>query len=81
MQTGAGNNSASNTVGTQVSTDSDANFWQELAKTLTSIIGDVPGSSVVVTPQVGIVVVRAMPNALQAVRTYLERAQLMLRGR
>ncbi len=31
------------------------------------------------TPQVGIVVVRAMPNALQAVRTYLERAQLMLR--
>ncbi len=32
---GAGNSSATNTVGTQVSTDSDANFWQELAKTLT----------------------------------------------
>ncbi len=79
VQNGAGNNSATNTVGTQVNTDSDANFWQELAKTLTSIIGDVPGSSVVVTPQVGIVVVRAMPNALQAVRTYLDRAQLMLR--
>ena len=79
VQNGAGNNSATNTIGTQVNTDSDANFWQELAKTLTSIIGDVPGSSVVVTPQVGIVVVRAMPNALQAVRTYLDRAQLMLR--
>jgi MSHA biogenesis protein MshL len=39
----------------------------------------VPGSSVVVTPQVGIVVVRAMPDSLQAVRTYLDRAQLMLR--
>jgi MSHA biogenesis protein MshL len=79
VQTGAGNNNASNTVGTQVSTQSDADFWTELAKTLTSIIGDVQGSSVVVTPQVGIVVVRAMPNELQAVRTYLERAQLMLR--
>ena len=79
VQTGAGNNNATNTVGTQVSTQSDADFWTELAKTLTSIIGDVQGSSVVVTPQVGIVVVRAMPDALQAVRTYLERAQLMLR--
>ena len=79
VQNGAGNNSATNTVGTQVSTDSDANFWQELQATLTKIIGDTPGTSVVVTPQVGIVVVRAMPSALQAVRTYLERAQLMLR--
>ena len=79
VQTGAGNNSATNTVGTQVSTDSDANFWQELAATLTSIIGNAPGGSVVVTPQVGIIVVRAMPNGLQAVRAYLERAQLMLR--
>ena len=79
MQNGAGNNSATNMVGTQVSTDSDANFWQELQETLTKIIGDTPGTSVVVTPQVGIVVVRAMPSALQAVRTYLERAQLMLR--
>ena len=79
VQTGAGNNSATNTVGTQVSTDSDANFWQELAATLTSIIGNAPGGSVVVTPQVGIIVVRGMPNGLQAVRAYLERAQLMLR--
>jgi MSHA biogenesis protein MshL len=79
VQNGAGNNSATNMVGTQVSTDSDANFWQELQDTLTKIIGDTPGTSVVVTPQVGIVVVRAMPSALQAVRTYLERAQLMLR--
>ena len=30
VQNGAGNNSATNTVGTQVNTDSDANFWQEL---------------------------------------------------
>jgi MSHA biogenesis protein MshL len=79
VQNGAGNSSATNMVGTQVSTDSDANFWQELQETLTKIIGDTPGTSVVVTPQVGIVVVRAMPSALQAVRTYLERAQLMLR--
>ena len=79
VQNGAGNNSATNMVGTQVSTDSDANFWKELQETLTKIVGDTPGTSVVVTPQVGIVVVRAMPSALQAVRTYLERAQLMLR--
>ncbi|HTO57038.1 MAG TPA: pilus (MSHA type) biogenesis protein MshL, partial [Pseudomonadales bacterium] len=79
VQQGAGNTNSNNLVGTQVNTDSDANFWTELQATLTSIIGNVPGSSVVVTPQVGIVVVHAMPNALQAVRKYLERAQLMLR--
>jgi MSHA biogenesis protein MshL len=79
VQTGAGNRTANNTMSTQVSTDSDANFWEELAKTLTSIVGDAPGSSVVVTPQVGIVVVRAMPDSLQAIRSYLERAQLTLR--
>ncbi len=40
VQTGAGNNSATNMVGTQVSTDSDANFWKELQTTLTAIVGD-----------------------------------------
>jgi len=79
VQTGAGNNNDSEVVGTQVRTGSDADFWKELAATLVSIIGNTPGSSVVVTPQVGIVVVRAMPSALQAVRSYLDRAQLMLR--
>ena len=79
VQTGAGNSNDNEVIGTQVRTGSDADFWKELAATLTSIIGNTPGSNVVVTPQVGIVVVRAMPNALQAVRSYLDRAQLMLR--
>ena len=79
VQTGAGSSNSSEIVGTQVRTGSDADFWKELAATLAAIIGNTPGSNVVVTPQVGIVVVRAMPSALQAVRTYLDRAQLMLR--
>lgn len=65
-------------VGTKVNTDSEANFWDTLEATLSAIIGSTPGSSVVVTPQVGLVVVRSMPASLQAVRSYLDRAQLSL---
>jgi len=65
-------------VGTQVNTDSEVDFWEQLAATLKSIVGEAPGTSVVVTPQVGLVVVRAMPSAIAAVRTYLDRAQLSL---
>ena len=65
-------------VGTQVNTDSEVDFWEQLSTTLKSIVGEAPGTSVVVTPQVGLVVVRGMPSAIAAVRTYLDRAQLSL---
>ncbi|NJN51952.1 MAG: pilus (MSHA type) biogenesis protein MshL [Gammaproteobacteria bacterium] len=68
----------SSVVGTSVNTDSEANFWDSLEATLSTLVGDIPGSSVVVSPHVGLVVVRSMPASLLAIRTYLDSAQLSL---
>ena len=58
-------------VGTLVNADAKTNFWVELQETLASMVADDAGSQVVVTPQVGLVFVRAMPDSLYAVRSYL----------
>jgi carboxyl-terminal processing protease len=68
-----------NVFGTKIRTDSDADFWGELQQTLSLLVGKEGGQSVIITPQTGIVVVRAMPDELEAVRDYLTRAQLILR--
>ncbi len=73
-----GTSAVSSVVGTRVNTESSADFWQELEATLRTLVADNPAAQVVVTPQAGLVVVRAMPEGLRAVRTYLERAQLSL---
>ncbi len=72
----SGNTSA--TVGTRIQTENLADFWRELQDTLTTIIGNVDGRQVIVTPQTGLVVVRAMPGELRSVADYLERSQLVL---
>jgi MSHA biogenesis protein MshL len=60
------------TSGSQIYTSSEADFWQELTVSLTAIVGNGEGRSVVVTPQTGLVVVRAMPSELRDVERYLE---------
>lgn len=77
------NNSSSNSgqgavVGTHISTRSKTDFWGGLQATLSTIIGTDKGQHVVVTPQAGVVVVRAFPSEQQTVREYLERAELIL---
>lgn len=65
-------------LGTVVNTDGEADFWKEVETTLTSIVAGDEGSNVVVTPQVGLAVVRARPESLAAVRSYLQRVQSTL---
>jgi MSHA biogenesis protein MshL len=60
------------TSGSQIYTTSEADFWQELTVSLTAIVGSGEGRSVVVTPQTGLVVVRAMPSELRDVEHYLK---------
>jgi len=62
-------------VGTMVNTDGLANFWLELQLTLEAMVGVDPDGQVVVTPQVGLVMVRAVPDVLSTVRKYLTLVQ------
>lgn len=62
-------------VGTMVNTDAEANFWEELEFTLSAMVSADEHGQVVVTPQVGIVMVRAVPDVLASVRSYIELVQ------
>lgn len=55
----------------QVNTTSQSDFWRNLTTALTAIVGGEGGRKVVVNPQTGIVVVRAMPEELRVVEDYL----------
>ena len=75
---GGNSNSGGNVVGTIVNTDAETNFWLELEGTLKTLTAGDEGSQVVVTPQVGMVVVRALPESMHAVRDYLIRVESTL---
>jgi len=55
----------------RVSTRIQNDFWAELRTSLTSIIGTGEGRNVVVSPQSGVVLVRALPAELRGVEQYL----------
>ncbi|NNL68238.1 MAG: pilus (MSHA type) biogenesis protein MshL [Myxococcales bacterium] len=79
----SGSSSSSSTVsamtGTQVETDTAADFWKELVATLNTIVGTAPGRAVMASPHAGVVTVRAMPAELAEVERYLVEAQRNLR--
>lgn len=60
----------------KVSTSTSENFWEDLSKALTAIVGNEKGRSVVVSPMSGVIVVRAMPDELRNVAAYLKAAQI-----
>ena len=61
--------------GSQVTTTSETDLWRQMEVTLKTMIGEGDGRSVVVNPQAGIVVVRAMPEELRVVEEFLEALQ------
>ena len=58
-----------------INTSITSNFWFDLRQTLIMIIGAENGRSVIVDPNAGLVVVRALPGELRDVEDYLSRAQ------
>ena len=66
---GAASSSSSSSV--RVETDSKSDFWKELHESLAAIVGTANGRKVVINPQAGIVVVRAMPDELHMVEQFL----------
>ena len=60
----------------RVRTEQQSDFWVDLRSALVAIIGAAEGRSVVVTPNAGVVVVRALPTELRAVESYLRATRL-----
>jgi len=63
---------------TRVSTSSESNFWGDVTKSLTAIVGTGDGRSVVVNPQSGVIVARAFPSELRNVEAFLKAMQLVV---
>jgi len=61
--------------GTNISTRSQTDFWTDLEGTLQTLIGSESGRSVMVSPQAGLVTVRAMPDELRAVKKFLKTSE------
>lgn len=76
--TSGSNSSAKSFVASKVTTQSDTNLWPELTTAVRAILGDKEGRSVVVSPQSGVLVVRATPTELAQVENFLKASQLSL---
>jgi len=63
------------TQSSSINTTIQSDFWAELRQTVTAIIGQSEGRSVVVDRNAGLVIVRAMPGELRDVEAYLDSAQ------
>jgi MSHA biogenesis protein MshL len=63
---------------TRVTTTIVNDFWGDLRSALTVIVGSGDGRSVVVSPQSGVVLVRAFPTELRAVENYLLETRLVV---
>ena len=65
-------------LSTRVTTTSSTDFWDELTKSVTAIVGTGAGRSVMVSPHTGVIVVRAMPEELRNVTAYLKASQISI---
>jgi len=75
-----GNGGQGITPGSRVQTLNHTDFWSTLHSTVVSIIGGENESrSVTISPQAGMVVVKALPSELSAVREFLERSELSVK--
>src|SRR5712692_10600355 len=60
----------------RVSMVSQSDLWSEVTIALRTLIGTGPGRNLVVSPQSGVIVVRAMPEELRSVEKYLKAMRL-----
>lgn len=76
----SGGNAQGITPGSRVQTVNHTDFWSSLRGTVSSIIGGEGGNrSVTISPQAGMIVVKALPSELSAVREFLERSELSVK--
>ena len=73
--TGATASTTQSVSGSNINTESKSDFWRELKDSLSALVGNKKGRNVVVSPQSGMVVVRAMPHELRAVEKFINKTQ------
>lgn len=61
--------------GTTITTKTETNFWDDLEKSLKSMVGTEGGRSVFVTPQAGLVTIRALPEEIRSIRDFLQTSE------
>jgi MSHA biogenesis protein MshL len=66
-----GTSSSQGNSGVQIQTETQSDFWKSLTAALTTIVGSEGGRKLIVNPQAGVVLVRAMPDELRLVEDYL----------
>lgn len=62
----------------RISTTSNNDFWAEMDAALRAIVGKEGGRNVVMSPQAGVIVVRAMPSELRGVTEFLKTMQVVV---
>ncbi|EGQ7654774.1 pilus (MSHA type) biogenesis protein MshL [Vibrio parahaemolyticus] len=67
--------STTSTGGTRIETITESDFWPMLQQAVANLIGSGKGQSVVVTPQAGVITVRAFPDDIREVREFLGMSQ------
>ncbi|HGF5226523.1 pilus (MSHA type) biogenesis protein MshL [Vibrio parahaemolyticus] len=63
--------STTSTGGTRIETITESDFWPMLQQAVANLIGSGKDQSVVVTPQAGVITVRAFPDDIREVREFL----------
>jgi len=80
---GNNQNNQNSSSGTNINTSNVSNYWQELKENLVALLGvNDDGSnerSVIVSPQAGLVTVRALPYEITAIKKFLSDSQKHLR--
>ena len=68
---------ANTKFGTQLKTEFNVDLWKELSVSLRTIIGNKDGRDIVINPQTGIILVKAMPDELSRVEEFLNMTQMI----
>lgn len=75
---GSSNNSSQQSYASTVSTSTDTDFWADMEISLTNIVGNVSGRSVIVNKQSGLIMVKALPKEIRQVEKFLSLMQVTI---
>lgn len=74
-QQGQSGQGATQITNSEIETTSKSDFWGTIEESVAAIIGEAPGKRVVVSPQVGLILVEAYSSELRSVEQFLKSAE------